>query len=144
MLTVWVFMNLLIVTVLANFDIASTGAHTTNSIEPHDLDGFAHTWAALTIGVHRSEAIHDSSHGLLEQLKHTLEHHEDDLEADEIKSSVYEDGPPHLAGQLNVNIISVEDVPLGSKKARPYCLVSLFGTDVKGNECQVTNVAGVK
>jgi hypothetical protein len=50
MLSVWIFMNLLIVTVLSNFDLANTSHGDEAPILPHDLEGFAHTWAALATG----------------------------------------------------------------------------------------------
>ena len=60
MLTVWVLINLLIVTVLANFELANTSLHP-NSVSTDDIDGVAHTWAALTIGVHQVKAAQAST-----------------------------------------------------------------------------------
>eukprot|EP01051_Picozoa_sp_SAG22_P003802 SAG22_NODE_190_length_15715_cov_21.164980_4_plen_2282_part_00 len=136
MITVWVFMNLFIVTVLSN--IASTGAaEDGNSIGPNDLDGFAHTWAALTIGVHRIKAIEKTSESLLAQLTHTLmDDKEDDPNAG--IASVVEDGPPEGVGQLSVTVEAVNEIP--NLKSRVYCALTMQGTDIKGQLTHFTPV----
>lgn len=172
--------TVLIVTVLANFDIASTGAHTERSIEPHDLDGFAHTWAALTIGVHRCQGISETNEGLLGMLKNFLSDREDNEDADAVESAVFEDGPPHMAGknlfvhhaersQCSLHIVLqmpvpsseiytdpersffgghagklnllIDSVNVHDGRSRPYCLVSVHGTDAKGFATTGTNAA---
>ena len=137
MLTVWVFMNLLIVTVLSNFDIASTGTCEAKPIGPNDLDGFAHTWAALTIGVHRIKAISKTSESLLEQLKSIVGEHDE-----ETISSVVEDGLPLLAGQLKVALDRVDGITL--PKARVYAAVTVHSDDVKGSLTHLTSVVPTK
>lgn len=137
-LTVWIFMNLLIVTVLSNFDSASAEpGGGTKAITMHDIEGFTHTWAALTIGVHQVPSMHQSSESLLDRLKHTLEHHEENGEHG-VESAVHEDGPPELCGQLTITVEKVTGLEEFKDTARPYCAVTIRGSDSKGTHTQLT------
>lgn len=137
-LTVWVFMNLLIVTVLSNFDSASADSGSgAKGITLHDIEGFTHTWAALTIGVHQVPSVRQSGESLFERLKHTLEHHEENDDHG-VESAVHEDGPPELCGQLTVTIQKVTGLEHFKDAARPYCAVTIRGTDSKGKHAEVT------
>ena len=135
-LTVWVFLNLLIVTVLSNFDSsASLDVGDKNAITLHDIEGFAHTWTALTIGVHQVPSVHHSSASLLDRLKHTLQHDESEHTAE---SAVYEDGPPELCGQLTVTIEKVTGLEHFMNTARPYCAATIHSSDTKGTHTEAT------
>eukprot|EP01043_Picozoa_sp_COSAG02_P037378 COSAG02_NODE_2799_length_8009_cov_10.033375_1_plen_1293_part_00 len=137
-LTVWVFMNLLIVTVLSNFDSANTDpGGGTKAITIHDIEGFTHTWTALTIGVHQVPSMHKSSESMLDRIKHTLEHHEENAEHG-VESAVHEDGPPELCGQLTITVEKVTGLEQFMNTARPYCAVTIRGSDSKGTHTEVT------
>jgi hypothetical protein len=140
MITVWVFMNLLIVTVLSNFDACNTSTHSHDPITPVDLEGFAHAWAALTIGVHRNKRIERTSPELLENLQAKLK--EENESVDSILTPCFEDGYEGGSGQLAVRIEAVDGIK--TEDSRPYCAVTILGTDNKGEETRLTRTVNTK
>jgi hypothetical protein len=141
--TVWVCVNLLIVTVLSNFDAAQSGTIQEDEILPADLDGFAHTWAALTIGVHSAPAIKKKSENFLSRLKEELAETIEHLEGHETAPKeepddpeyVPEEGDPLLCGQLTVRIEEVQGLlPF----RRPYCNIVAHGTTSTSVETRET------
>jgi hypothetical protein len=147
---VWVCVNLLIVTVLSNFDAEQSGTIQEDEILPEDMDGFAHTWAALTIGVHSAPAIKRKTAGILTRLKdelvetiehlegHETVHHKEPSFDPEV---VFEDGNPLLCGQLSVRIEQLEGLlPF----RRPYCNVVAHGTNSTSVESRQTRTVPTK
>jgi hypothetical protein len=121
--TVWVCFNLLIVTVLSNFD-AAIPQEMNNTLTPEDMDGFAHCWAALTIGTHSCEAVEKSSEGILQRLSATLEKEADDMLRDfeEPKTVEFESGDPDACGTLTIRVEKIDG--LGDVDILPYCLIT--------------------
>ena len=126
--TVWVCINLLIVTVLSNFDAAQCGTIQEDELTTEDLDGFSHCWAGLTIGVHSAPHIHTKTRGILSRLSETIHELEEVIGKTEHEGhpkkfdpdSVFEDGDPDMCGQLTVRIEEVQGLlPF----RRPYCSV---------------------
>lgn len=147
--TVWVCVNLLIVTVLSNFDAEQSGTIHENEILPEDLDGFAHTWAALTIGVHVVPGIKRKTDGFLTRLKDELKDTIQLLEGHETISQdkkfdpdiVFEEGDPLLCGQLTVKIEQLEGLlPF----RRPYCNVVAHGRNSISEEIRQTRSVTTK
>ena len=129
-LTVWVFLNLLIVTVLANFDEANTGVSDDDPILPNDIDGFAHTWAALTIGAHSSITGQKVQNNLDQHLANHLEQVEENLEHG-VESASFEDGNPELCGQLTFVIQRMDGC---DSSWVPYAAVRATGSNDKKNQ----------
>jgi hypothetical protein len=148
--TVWVCVNLLIVTVLSNFDAEQSGTIQEDEILPADMDGFAHTWAALTIGVHSAPGIKRKTTGILtrlkEELMETIEHLEGHETVQHKEASfdpeiVFEEGDPLLCGQLTVRIEQLEGLlPF----RRPYCNVVAHGSNSTSVESRQTRTVPTK
>eukprot|EP01052_Picozoa_sp_SAG31_P006184 SAG31_NODE_282_length_18516_cov_9.338600_2_plen_1427_part_00 len=139
-LSVFIFLNLLVVSVLENFDIASTGVREENPILPIDLDGFAHTWAALTVGVHSVPYIEKHNDSIIDHIHKVTD---DGTTKDRtISSPLFEDGPINLAGQITVTVESAHNVV--NERAQIYCVVETHGTDANNNENLSTPVVDVK
>jgi hypothetical protein len=139
-LTVWVFLNILVATVLRNFDAANTSmsASGEDPITPFDLDGFAHTWAGLSIGVHRAKALESTSAALLRHLRSILEEEEEGL-SEGIMSPCFEDGADGQTGTLSVTVDSANG--LSDPKSTPYCAVTLCSRNIDGRETQSTRTS---
>jgi hypothetical protein len=136
-ITFCVCVNLLIVTVLSNFDSANAkGGQDSRTITPDDMQGFAHTWAGLTIGPHSVPALRKHEHSILQNL----------MEAGAKMSglagilgtdtpppvtSSFEDGDFDKCGTLTVAIESIDG--LLSDAVRPYCIVVARGRDSKSS-----------
>eukprot|EP01043_Picozoa_sp_COSAG02_P000474 COSAG02_NODE_8_length_60691_cov_104.994752_40_plen_2944_part_00 len=133
MVIVWVCMNLLLVSVLDTF-AAETADTDTEGTRLDDFEGFAHCWAALTIGVH-AVPFATKKKSLLETIATKVANPIDSLgrivnnETDETDDSdrVPEDGASYQQGSLRVTIQSASD--LQNDTVRPYCKVQLHGHD---------------
>eukprot|EP01043_Picozoa_sp_COSAG02_P018299 COSAG02_NODE_852_length_16531_cov_9.899586_2_plen_1882_part_00 len=129
--TVWICMNLFIVTVLTNFDKATiTGMEGDSAIKTIDFDGFAHVWASLTIGVHGAYPVQKMEPDLLEHLMQKIQN--EAVERDEIESVNIDatqlntlDGDPALCGTLKIHIKQVTDI--ADHGERVYCKMTAFG-----------------
>eukprot|EP01043_Picozoa_sp_COSAG02_P014661 COSAG02_NODE_608_length_19607_cov_201.543059_3_plen_3306_part_00 len=140
--TVWVFMNILVATVLRNFDAANTSMSVGKEpIAPFDLDGFAHTWASLSIGVQRAKALERTGGLLLGHLRGVLEEEEEGL-SEGIVSACFEDGADGQTGTLSVTVLSVSG--LRDPKSTPYCAVTLHNRNVEGRDAQCTRTGANK
>jgi hypothetical protein len=135
--TVWVCINLFIVTVLTNFDKATiSGMEGDAAIQTVDFDGFAHTWASLTIGVHGSRPVEKMEPDLLENLTDQLQ--KEAVQRDEVETLNVEatnlhvvDGDPALSGTLKVHIKRLTDV--AEDDERVYCKMTAFGPATQVN-----------
>eukprot|EP01048_Picozoa_sp_COSAG05_P002388 COSAG05_NODE_97_length_19444_cov_8.577174_11_plen_200_part_00 len=130
MITVWVCVNLLIVTVLTNFDAANAKS-SDKSITPDDMTGFAHTWAALTVGVHSVPLLADNHKNVLTALADKV-HVADALDiSTQGELRTFEDGDPALCGTLTVTVEAVhgnvED--LKDETVRPYAVIQANAND---------------
>ena len=148
--TVWVCVNLLIVTVLSNFDAEQSGTIQEDQILPADLDGFAHTWAALTIGAHSVPAVKRKSEGILTRIKDGVKETIEQLEGREAAPDketrfdpdvVFEEGDPLLCGQLTVRIEQLEGL---QPFRRPYCNVVAHGRNSTSAETRQTRTVPTK
>eukprot|EP01043_Picozoa_sp_COSAG02_P011613 COSAG02_NODE_430_length_22462_cov_52.755042_19_plen_1433_part_00 len=132
MLSVWVCINLLIVTVVSNFDAVMTDTHDGHgALTPLDFDGFAHSWAALTIGTHSSTETERRTAALLEHLSEKLQ---EECEAhnspfEEPHDVNFENGDPDLVGTLTVHIQRVDGLNSAAKDVRPYARMISFGSN---------------
>lgn len=133
--SVWVCFNLLIVTVLDNFD-AAIPPDMANTLTPEDFDGFAHCWAALTIGTHSSEAVESTSEAVLRRLAATLEEEATDMLREFVppKTVEFETGLP--LGVLTIRVQQIDE--LGDADVRPYCVVTARSTLLCGEEAAET------
>ena len=136
-LAVWVCMNLLIVTVLSNFDAATTEAQTGETeILPIDMDGFAHCWSALTVGAHICKPVAKREEALLEYLQDYTEaedeRHGTDPDTRVVPDTVnFEDGAPKLCGTLTIRVIEIGNMGEESvETVRPYLKMTTFGTSM--------------
>lgn len=126
---VWVSINLLLVTILNNFEAATTEGHSgALAITPTDLDGYSYVWASLTVGPQGSLAMEDNEVRLLEHLATVLaeEQQQQGLPYEDPTTVNFEDGDPELCGTLT---IFVEELSGFSKTLdlRPYCTVQVDG-----------------
>jgi hypothetical protein len=128
---VWVCFNLLIVTVLDNFD-AAIPPEMDNTLTPEDMDGFAHCWAALTIGTHSCEAVEATSEAVLQRLSTTLEQEAEDMlrDFDPPNNVEIETGEP--LGMLTIRVQQIDG--LGEADVKPFCLITARSTLVCGEE----------
>lgn len=148
--TVWVCVNLLIVTVLSNFDAEQSGTIQEDEILPVDMDGFAHTWAALTIGVHSAPSVKRKSEGILTRIKDGVKESIQQLEGHETAPDnetpfdpdvVFEDGDALLCGQLTVRIEQLDGL---QPFRRPYCNVVAHGRYSTSAETRQTRTVPTK
>jgi hypothetical protein len=114
MIVVWVCINLVVVTVLSNFDKATADKNinsVTYDIVPIDLQGFAYTWAALTIGSRSSDVCHSEAQ-LLEHLSKTLaaECETKGVEFENPTTVNFQDGDPAMVGTLKIRIERVNNL----------------------------------
>lgn len=136
MLAVWVCINLLIVTVLSNFDAVMTNTDDgERALKPVDFDGFSHAWASLTVGVHGSVGTERITPTLLENLSTKLqEESEAKGTAFEEPSNVnFEDGDPALVGTLTVHIQRADGLLAAGQDLRPYARMTAFGSNSSSN-----------
>jgi hypothetical protein len=132
---VWICFNLLIVTVLDNFS-AAIPPDMENALTPEDLDGFAHCWAALTIGTHSCEAVDDTAEAILHKLSAKLQEEANDMLRDFVPPETveFESGDP--LGLLTIRVQQIDG--LGDDDVRPYCMIASRSTLVCGNESTET------
>jgi uncharacterized protein YgiM (DUF1202 family) len=133
-LAVWVCINLLIVTVLSNFDAATMEQQTGASeilVQP-DLDGFSHCWASLTVGTHVCKPIEKTTPALLDHLQ-TYRKEEDEKHGHEhtVPDTVnFEDGTPSMCGTLTMRIQEVNGLSSIGDNVRPYTKLIACGSSM--------------
>jgi hypothetical protein len=127
MIASWVCINLLIVTVLTNFDAVMTDTHDGHSaLEPIDFDGFAHAWAALTVGVQGSTSVEKAVPALMDNLSKKLEAESETTSVEFVEPTTinFEDAPDResaeLVGTLTVRIQRVDGLAKVGPDLRPY------------------------
>jgi hypothetical protein len=105
---VWVCINLLVVTVLTHFDTASVGVDPEHGLTVLDMDGFAHTWASLTLGIHSTEVTQNTDEALLKHVgEYQAAHRALRANAEASTSAAFEDGDPSLCGTAELEIVRV-------------------------------------
>lgn len=142
-ITVWVCINLLIVNVLSNFDSETTQPQGKRALTPADLDGFSHTWAALTVGVHASKATQSRETSALGKLRGSIADALPDvgrelLGDDGVEDALWlEEGDPLLCGELKIHVDTMDGVPCDT--VRPYCIMTVSSSDANTKTRCYTN-----
>lgn len=138
MVMVWVCVNLLLVSVLDTFAVETANTDT-EGVRLDDFEGFAHCWAALTVGAHVVpfaqknmsvfEKIADKVAHPLDTLDDLMQQEDEDGDNADEKEQAWtpEDGKSHYQGNLRITIENATG--LEDDTIRPYCKVKLHGPD---------------